>query len=232
MNNDFRSRVLMPILLPLAVLVSMAAFVGVIALLLLYNTKGGALMLAAVAAGGILFTVSLATSQDKLDAPRRGVVAFAAALPLLVGAALATGLIGGIADEDRMINVQPLITIPEDAPVIAAQDSLDFCLLDEAGACETTQTWEVVPSEEVDTIAFVFVNLEAGVPHNVAITELEGTVDDPQRGETILASAIVNGVVEDYYVDDTLTWDDLPENWYFLCDVHPNMNGVGTVVEG
>ena len=232
MNNDFRSRVLMPIILPIVVLLAMASFVGAIALLLLYNTKGGALMLAAVAAAGILFTVSLATSQDKLDAPRRGAVGFAAALPLLVGAGLATGLIGGIADEDRMINVQPLITIPDDVPVMAAQDSLDFCLIDEAGVCETTQTWEVVPSAEVDTIAFLFVNLEAGVPHNVAITELEGTVDDPQRGEPILASAIVNGVVEDYYVDDTLTWDDLPENWYFLCDVHPNMNGVGTVVQG
>jgi hypothetical protein len=230
-NDDFRSRVIMPILLPIAVLVAIGGFVGAVAAILLFNTKSGALMLAAVAAAGILFTVSLASSQDKLDAPRRGVVVFAAVLPLLVGALLSAGVIGDIDDEDRMVNVQPLFTVPEAAPVIGAVDSQDFCLYDEAGTCVTTQTWEVTPDPEEEMLSFVFQNDEPGVPHNVVITSIEGSVDDPGIGdEEFVNSAIVTGIVTDYYVSDELTWDDLPDDWYFYCAVHPNMNGVGSVV--
>ncbi len=233
MSDDVRSRIIMPIVLPIVVLASIAAFVGSIAMMLLYNTQSGALMLAAVAAGGILFTVSLASSQEKLDAPRRGVVVFAGVLPLLVGGALAAGLIGGIEDEQRMANVQPLISIPDDAPWIGAENSEDFCELDEANenCVEDLDFWEVVPAESEETLTFAFNNLEAGIPHNVVITELEGTVDEPEQGEEILASELISGVLTDYYIDESLTWEDLPEEWYFYCVVHANMNGVGTVVE-
>lgn len=234
MNDDVRSRIIMPIVLPIVVLLSIGAFVGAVALTLLYNTKSGALMLAAVAAGGILFTVSLASSQEKLDAPRRGVVVFAGVLPLLVGAALATGLIGGIEDEQRMANVQPLISVPDDAPWIGAENETDFCVLDETNenCTEVMDSWEVVPAAGEETLTFAFNNLQAGIPHNVVITELGGTADAPEQGEEILASELVTGVATDYYVDEQLTWEELPEEWYFYCVVHANMNGVGTVVEG
>jgi hypothetical protein len=233
-NDDVRSRIIMPIVLPIVVLISIAAFVGAVAMTLLYNTQSGALMLAAVAAGGILFTVSLASSQEQLDAPRRGVVVFAGVLPLLVGGALATGLIGGIEDEERMANVQPLLTIPDGTPWIGAENSLDFCFLDETNenCVEDADLWEVVPDPEAETLTFAFNNLEAGIPHNVVIAELEGTVDSPEQGEDILDSELISGVQSDYYVDEEITWDDLPEEWYFYCVVHANMNGVGTVVEG
>jgi hypothetical protein len=230
-NDDFRSRVIMPIVLPLAVLAAVGGFVGTVAAILLFNTKSGALMLAAVTAAGILFTVSLSANQDKLDAPRRGVVVFAAALPLVVGALLSAGLIGGIDDADRMINVEPLFTIPEAAPVIGAVDSQDFCLYDDAGVCVTTDSWEVVPDPDEESLSFVFQNDEAGVPHNVVITSIEGSVDDPGIGDEEFAnSTVVTGVVTDYFVSEEYTWDDLPAEWYFYCAIHPNMNGVGTVV--
>lgn len=232
MNNDFRSRVVMPIVLPIAVLLAIAAFVGAIALTLLYSTHYGALMIAAVAAAGILFTVSLSAGQDRLDVPRRGVVLFAAALPLLIGGAMAAGLFGDIADEDRMINVQPLLTIPEDAPVIAAENSTEFCLLDEAGSCEATDRWEVAPGTTEPQLSFVFENLEAGVPHNVMITTLGGTPDEPAIGdEEFAAGEVITGVSTDYHVEDGLAWDDLPDEWYFYCLIHPGMNGIGTVVD-
>jgi hypothetical protein len=229
-NNDFRSRVIMPIVLPLAVLLAMAAFIGIIAYSLLYNTKSGALVLAAVVAAGILFTISLATSRDRLDGPSRGVVVFAAVLPVLVGLGLASGLIPGIADEDRMANVQPLLVVPDDAPVIAAENSAEFCLPDNGG-CEPADRWEVVPSEQTDSIAFLFDNREAGVQHNVVITDLAGTEDAPEAGSTtFVVSSLVAGPTVDAFVSTDLTWAELPELWYFLCAVHPNMNGVGTVV--
>lgn len=231
MNNDFRSRVIMPIVLPLAVLTAVGGFVGTVAAILLFNTKSGALMLAAVTAAGILFTVSISANQDKLDAPRRGVVVFAAALPLVVGALLSAGVIGGIDDADRMINVEPLFTIPEAAPLIGAVDSQDFCLYDEAGVCVTTDTWEVVADPDEEFLSFVFQNDEAGVPHNVVITSIEGSVDDPGIGPDEYAnSTLITGIATDVYVSEEFTWDDLPTDWYFYCAVHPNMNGVGRLV--
>jgi hypothetical protein len=232
-NPTTRQRVVMPIVLPILVLLAMAAFIGAIALTLLYNTHYGSLMLAAVVAGGILFTVSLASSQDELDRPRQAAVVFAAALPILVGGAMALGLFGDIADEDRMINVEPLLVVPDDAPLIVAEDSLDFCLDAEDGTCEPVDLWEVVPSEQTDNVAFVFDNREAGVQHNVVITDLEGSVDDPSPGSTtFVSSELVAGPVIDEFVSPDVTWDDLPEEWYFLCAVHPNMDGVGRLADG
>ncbi|WP_052665432.1 cupredoxin domain-containing protein [Nitriliruptor alkaliphilus] len=217
------------VLVPLAILGVMVLFIGLLATLFLWNNKSGALALAAVAAGGILFSVSLISSRDRLDGRQRFVAVGAGVLPLVLGGLVAVGAIGGIEDEDRNINVQPLLIRPDDAPLIAAQDSNDFCLPDEAGGCETTQTWEFAPSAEEETVAFVFDNLEVGVPHNVVITTLVGSEDDPQPGEDLLASTVIDGPNDEYYVSD-VPLDDLPEQFYFFCAIHPNMNGVGTLV--
>lgn len=227
MNADHKNRLLLPVLLPLGILLAAALFIGTIAFSLLYNTHEGSLMLAAVVAGGILFTVSLASSNERMDAQRRTVVVFAAALPLLVGLGLATDLIPGVDEEARMINVEPLLVAPEDAPLIAAENAEEFCLPDDGG-CEPLENWEVTPSGEVEELLFVFDNRDAGVPHNVVIAELDGD----EAGEDLLESELVTGPVENVYSDEQLTWDDLPDEWYFFCRVHPVMNGTGTVVGG
>jgi hypothetical protein len=229
-DHDVKSRVIAPIVLPILVLLAMVAFVGLIALTLLYNTKGGTLMLAAVAAGGILFTISLAASQDKLDPRRKAVVSFAAALPLLVGIGFAAGLFGDIDDADRMVNVQPLVTIPDDAPLIAAENSLEFCLPTDGG-CEPVEEWDMVPSAESDFLTFVFDNREAGVIHNVAFYELEGSESDPGPGPGIYAGELISGPETLGELTD-VPWEDLPEVFYFNCVVHPNMNGIARLAEG
>jgi len=229
-KNGVVSRIVLPIVLPIAVLAAIAAFVGAVALSLLYNTHTGSLALAAVAAGGILFTVSLATSQERLGGAKRTVVLFAAALPLLVGAGIGLGFIGDVDDADRMINVQPLLVVPDDAPVIAAVNSVEFCI-DDNGDCVPVTDWDVVPSADSDDLIFVFDNREVGVPHNVVITSLANGADNPQRGDTtFVSSTLVNGPVIDVYRSSELTWSDLPDEWFFYCAVHPNMNGVGRVV--
>jgi len=228
--NDFRSRILAPVLIPLLIVVVMGAFVGGVAALLLFNTKTGALAFAAVAAGGILFVFSLAAGRERLDARSRVVLTLAALLPFGIGLGVASGMIGDVLDEDRMINVQPLITIPEDAPVIAAVNSLEYCLIAEDGTCVPTTTWDVVPGTATEAIAFVFENLEPQIPHNVVITELAGTADVPQPGAVLAESTLISGVSREYFVADDLLWTDLPDVWYFFCRVHANMNGIGTVV--
>jgi hypothetical protein len=229
-SNDVRSRILLPVLIPLAIVGVMAAFIGLMAMLFLFNTKTGALAVATVAAGGILFVISLAASRERLDRRSRVVLAFAGLLPFALGGGVALGIIGDVPDEARMINVLPLITIPEDAPVLAAENSLEYCLLAEDGTCTPTERWDVVPTEATEQIAFVFENLELGIPHNVVITLLEGTPEAPTPGEVLAESSLISGISREYYVAEEITWGDLPEEWYFFCRVHANMNGIGSVV--
>ena len=230
MANDFRSRILAPVLIPVLIVVVMGAFVGGVAALLLFNTKTGALAFAAVAAGGILFAVSLAAGRERLDTRGRAVLSLAAVLPFALGLGVATGVLGDVADEDRMINVLPLISVPEDAPVIAAENSIEFCLLAEDGTCVPTERWDVVPGASTEAVAFVFENLQPQVPHNVVIALLEGTESAPTPGAVLAESTLISGVSSEYFVADDVSWADLPETWYFFCRVHANMNGIGTVV--
>jgi len=61
----------------------------------------------------------------------------------------------------------------------------------------------------------VFENQDAGIPHNVAI------YDSGPAGSALFQGEIFNGV-------RTVTYDVPglpPDNHYFQCDVHPNMNG-------
>lgn len=106
MNSDFRNRVVLPILVPLGVLLGIAALVIAFAFILLYNTKEAALVLAAVTAAGILAATALASSRDRLDSARKGVLLLAGAVPVLLGAAFALGL-GGVDDSLLNINREP-----------------------------------------------------------------------------------------------------------------------------
>ena len=230
MTANLRTRILAPVLIPIAIVLTMGAVIGAVAALLLYNTRTGSLALAAVAAGGILLAASLATSRERLDARARVVLGLTVLLPFGLGLGVATGVLGDVPEEARMINVQPLVSIPADAPVLAAENSLEYCLVQPDGSCTATRTWEVVPTSATDRVAFVFRNLEPGIPHNVVITLLDGTPDAPRAGERLTESLLINGVDREYYVDEALAWDDLPDQWYFFCRVHANMNGVGTVL--
>jgi hypothetical protein len=197
-ENQFRTRVLRPLAITFGVLLAMLAFIGVVASTLLWNTKNGALVIAALAAAGILFIVSLVTSQDRLTLPQRSVAVLAAAVPLLVGGLYGMGVLGDIDDDERNINVQPLLIVPDDAPVVYAENSVEFCMVDEGGACEPIDEWEVA-YQGPDEFVFVFENLEAGVAHNVAIFELE----DGGMGDLIHGGQIFEGVDEaPEFVDD------------------------------
>ena len=230
MANQLRSRILAPVLIPLAIVAVMGVVVGGVAMLLLYNTKTGALAFAGVAAAGILFAFSLAAGRERLDGRARVILTVAALLPFGLGVGVATGFIGDVQEEARMINVLPLLQVPEDIPVIAAENSLEYCLLGDDASCVPTDRWDVVPSAETETISFVFENLEPQIPHNVVIAVLEGTEDAPTSGEVLAESSLISGVSSEYFVAEGISWDDLPEAWYFFCRVHANMNGIGTVV--
>lgn len=61
----------------------------------------------------------------------------------------------------------------------------------------------------------VFINNDAGVPHNVQID------DSPARNTTLFDGEVVDGVTTITYQVPALQ----PGDYYFLCKIHPNMNG-------
>ena len=226
MKTEFRNRVFLPVVMPLAIILAIAAFVGMLALTFLYGSHEGSLALAAVGAGGILFAISLANTQDKLDAGRRTVLVLAAATPFVVGGLIGVGVIGGLTDEDRMINVEPDAEVPEDA-ILAAENSNEFCLPTEDG-CEPTELW-TVETQGAEEFIFLFDNLEEGVPHNLSIAELAGDRDAPEGGERLHEGEVITGIDE---VTETVTPGLEPGDYFFVCDVHPTtMIGVLEVVE-
>lgn len=115
MKREFRERVFLPIVMPIAILAFIAATVALLALVLLYNTHEAALALAAVMAAGILLTFALTASQDRLGASRKLVVVGAGLVPVLIGAGFALGLFGSVDPALLNINRQP-----EQDPAIAA----------------------------------------------------------------------------------------------------------------
>jgi plastocyanin len=79
-----------------------------------------------------------------------------------------------------------------------------------------TQTIELPP----DTVATItFDNRDAGTPHNIAI------YSDENLGEILFQGEIVTGPTTIPYEVGPFP----PGEYYFQCDVHPNMNGTVTV---
>jgi plastocyanin len=75
----------------------------------------------------------------------------------------------------------------------------------------------VLPAGQESTIHFV--NNDAGVQHNIVIAT------DPNLTEQLFSGELITGPTETDYTVPPLE----PGEYYFLCIVHPNMNGIVTV---
>lgn len=229
MQTDVRTRVLLPVVMPVLIVLAMVAFIGVFALILLFGTHSMSLVLAIVAAGGILFTVTLATSQDRLDPVRRGVLGVAILTPFILGGLVASGVLGEIPEGERMIDVEAELEAPEDA--VLAADNLDsFCEYDaEADACgDQTDSWEVA-AQGAEQFLYEFVNLHEDVTHDLTLYELEGDADAPEAGETIHDGEDIAGPGESV---ELVTPGLEAGEYYFDCTFHPTtMTGVLEVTD-
>lgn len=235
-NTEFRNRVILPIVLPLAVLVGLGLFVGSVSLTLLYSTKTIAILLAGVMAAGIMVAMSLASTQDEddLDGIKRAVIGATGVLPILGSFGIAVYLAnGGVDPAELQINKQPVLLAPDGA-LVGAQNSENFCALEEVdGPCEDTQEL-TLPFQEEAPFSFQFNNQQANVPHNFQIFELAEDGGEPAPGEPIFTipegSATFNGpATQVYQVADFAP--EVDAQFYFNCVVHPVMEGVLTIVE-
>ena len=259
MQTEFRNRAFLPVAMPLAILGVIAAVAGLFALILLYSTREIAVALALAAAAGILVAISLAASRDELAPQQVGAVGLAAGTPVLIGVLLATGVVGGIDDADRRINVEPhgdtfvlAGIVPnddgEEPPLLAAEDASAFCLPD-GGSCTPTNEWSFEYGEE--EISYAFDNRDAvSGPHNLqiwALPDRELSVDDgaislndlEAEGQVITPEApeAFAGPAAETYRWSTVAEEgaegeavEIPEQAYFICTIHPSaMWGVVTL---
>lgn len=238
MKTDFRNRVVLPIVLPLAVLLGLVVLVGGFAAILLFNTHEVALMLALVVAAGVMVAFSLASSvePDHMTIGRRGVIAAVGVLPLLVGGAVSLWAVnGGVPAEELMINVEPELRAPEGA-LAGAKNAESFCTFEDpenqtAETCTDTEELTFPAQPDAEAFAYVFNNVHNGVAHNLQLFELV----DGEGGETIFGtddgSEIITGPAEIVYevpVEDPALFEEGAE-FYYNCVVHPAMQGVLTI---
>lgn len=253
MKREFRNRAFLPVVMPLAILLGIGVMVGIVALILLYVDREGAVAVAIAGAAGILVAISLAASKDRLDAPRKGAVLLAGIVPLAVGGLVAAGAIGGVPDEDRNINAEPhgpqfvFDGLLEGAPVLAAESAASFCLPSDGG-CEDTNEWEF--SYTPEQIAYAFDNQDSSAQHNLFIYAMPdqdlsgldaplGLGDLDANGQLITPGEppTFMGPVQQTYQwtppaegEETEELPAVPEQAYFVCTVHPgSMWGVATI---
>ncbi len=250
MNDDFRNRAFLPVVIPLGILVVVGAGIGLYWWLLSYNTREGAFVLAMVAAAGILLAITLAASQDSLSRTKKFGVALAGMGPILIGAVIAAGALGL---DPALLNInaepeEPSLLLPAvdpDAPVMAAVDLNSFCL-PSGGGCEETKEWAIESTEDIaEMFTYTFDNQHAGVEHNLelfnlpeegafgaAVNQLGTEPLTPTEPETF------PGVETRSYEFEWQPAEEggepvVPEQFYFVCTVHPStMWGVGTIGEG
>jgi plastocyanin len=230
MNTEFRNRAVLPVLLPLGVLLGIAALIVGVAFIFLYSTQNVAVVLAIVAAGGILAAIALAASKDELTGAQKGAVGMLGVLPVALGALFAFGGVIDVDPEKLGINAQPLVQVPEGAEIGSANAEA-FCLPPVEGECEDISEWEMA-AQEGETFVFEYVNLQADVGHNVQIFELAGSAAAPEAGDEILAGAADSPVIAGGSIVYTVPQALEPGQYYFNCIVHPNMDGVLTITEG
>jgi plastocyanin len=175
MKPVLRDRLVMPILLPLAIVLVIAAVLYGLSRILLSITPTAATVTAIVVASGVLVTASLAAGRKQVRlSTLGGMLGVTAGVAMLAGG-IALAVTGG-AEEEPGGGERPVVAI--------AAFNIAF---------EPTNV--TIPAGEAFTIRFN--NRDARTDHNIEI------FDDPEFGDTALfAGDIITGVREvDYSVD-------------------------------
>lgn len=243
MNTDFRNRVVLPIVLPLAVLVGIAAVVGTLAAIFLFSPRNVGLTTAVVVAAGFMVAFSLANAVDEehMTIGRRAVIGAVALLPLLGGAAAALWAVNGGVPEDELSETlpwyyEPVLSAPEGA-LVGAKNSENFCVFEDpenqtADTCTDTQEVTFPAQPDAGAYAFIFNNVQSGVPHNFQIFELADEGGEPAPGTLLFGvaegSTVINGVESITYSAEPNQYEE-GEQFYYNCVVHPVMEGVLTI---
>lgn len=197
-DDNMRDRLILPVLIPVGAL-SFILFLALLMSQILLNVPAEiATAVGIMTAINLLGAFSIMAAKPEGGRPLMIVLGAIVAVPLLLGSAAAAGIVPLPEEEEEHGG-------GEGGPAVElAADGLAF-----------DKTELAIPADV--EFVLVFDNKEAQ-PHNVAILEAQGSPNALFRG------AIVTGpkVVEE-------TVDPIPSGeYYFQCDVHPNMSGTVT----
>jgi len=202
MSDDMmRDRLILPVLIPVGALAFLLFLALVISQILINVPAAVAVAIATMLAVNLLIVCSVLAARPNGGRPLMMALSGIAVVPLLFGAAAASGMVHFPGEDDHGDGAAG-------TSVHIAANNLDFDV-DELS----------VPADEAFVIAFD--NQEAQ-PHNVAILEEQGSATALFRGEIVTGPQQI-----DYEVEPIPAGE-----YYFLCDVHPNMNGTVIAAEG
>ncbi len=191
MKPAVRDRLVMPILLPLAILAVIAAVLFGFSRILLSLTPTAATVTAIVVATGVVVTASVAAGRKQVRLSTLGAMLGVTAGVAMLAGGVALAVVGGSEEEPGGGGEKPVVTLA------AANIAFEPTAL-------------TVPAGEAFTLRFH--NQDANTQHNVQI------FDDPEFGGTPLFSgALVTGVRQTDYEVDALE----AGAYFFRCEVHP-----------
>jgi plastocyanin len=204
MNDDnMRDRLILPVLIPVGAL-SFILFLALLMSQILLNVPAEiATAVGIMTAINLLGAFSIMAAKPDGGRPLMVVLGAIVAVPLLLGSAAAAGIVPLPEEEEEHGGGG------SDLPTVQiAANNLQF------------DKQELnVPADAEFILAF---NNEEAQPHNVSILEAQGSATALFRGEIITGPKTV-----DYEVEPIAAGE-----YYFQCDVHPNMSGTVTAAEG
>lgn len=205
-NRALRNRLMYPVEIPVLAAAAIAVVIIAFSRVLLAVSKVGSTVVAMVVASAILGVAFLITSRPKLSSSLLTGVVVIGALGLLGG-----GVVGAVAGE-RSFEVHEEEEGGEGAE---GGGEAAEALISASNTSGFDEDLINVPSGV--PVAITFENRQGGVQHNVHVIEPEDLVQGP----------LVTGPDE---VTFEVTFEE-PGEYTFVCDVHPNMEGVIEAVE-
>jgi len=200
MRREVRDRLLLPLLLPLGILVVIAAVLFGFSRILLAITHTAATTTALIVAAAIVAFSAIAATR-----PQVRVSTIASVLGATAGVAmLAGGIALAVVTEGEGPGPGPERPGTPGLTVVAENIAFDTDAIELAANTPTTITLD---------------NRDAGVQHNIAI------YTDDTRAEVLFRGELLTGPGTIDYQIPPLP----PGEYYFQCDVHPNMNGTVVV---
>ncbi len=214
MKQDVRDRLVLPLLVPVGLLLAIAAAAVGFGMLLLFNPMVVALMMAIVVSAAIIggFALALSRSSDELDNLKRGVIVFAGLAPVVVGALVAFDVLETA--DAKVAERECHYCVPEDAVEVVGVDI----------AFEPEEIG-FPDAGEGDAVSILFRNEDQGIPHNIWIYPFEQ--EEPLLDEPVFEGGTFDGVAQEVYDFEA----PAQGTYYFNCTVHPQQM-TGTVTFG
>lgn len=214
MKQDVRDRLVLPLLVPVGLLLLIAAVAVTFGMLLLFNPMAVSLTVAVVVAAAIIGGTALALSRsgEQLDSVKRTVIVFAGIAPVAVAGLVAFDVVD-VTDE-KVVERECHYCVPEDAVEVVAENI----------AFEPTE-FTLPAQNEGDDVSILFRNQDRGIPHNIFIYPFQQ--EEPLIDQPIFEGDTFNGAAQEVYTFQA----PAPGTYYFNCTVHPQQM-TGTVVFG